>query len=146
MKDRERIARDRDTIGDGLLKSVESCCTTHQVDSLLALIRLVVEFEEYLQRTVTGRTDADESQYVCGSVFSGVDSFDSFAHAYKILVGSETSRVEWDSGAWRFETLRSRYLELYEELVGGGTFQRGCRLVLDLFKLQIVWAGVEYRW
>ena len=147
MKDRERIAREREALDGALMGIAVSFCTANGVESLSVVIRLVVEFNEYLGRTMTDETESGESQYVCGSVFSGMDSFDTFAHTYKVLKGSELSRIGWGSiDSWEFEAVRRKYLEMYEELLRGGTFQRGYRLLLDLFKLQIIWAGIEYSW
>ena len=39
------------------------------------------------------------------------------------------------------QSLRDRFLSLYPEFVAETKFENKCRLLLDLFKLQIVFAG-----
>jgi len=42
------------------------------------------------------------------------------------------------------QSLRDRFLSLYREFVAETKFENKCRLLLDLFKLQIVFAGAFY--
>jgi hypothetical protein len=147
MKDRARIWLDREALERIVLDDAQSWCTDSGIESFSVVIRLVAEFKEYLERTVAAEIESDEPLYVCGSVFSGLDSFDSSAHAYRVLRDVEPSGVQWgDPALSRFETLRSRYFEMYQELIGGAPLQHAGRLLLDLFKLQVIWAGTQYSW
>jgi hypothetical protein len=42
------------------------------------------------------------------------------------------------------QTFKTQFFSTFNEFVEEANFERKCRLLLDLFKLQIVFAGMSY--
>jgi hypothetical protein len=137
-----------------------------ELSHLRCLIRLAVEFDDYLEHgsveIATGilngplakyvpdarSASADPSnkydqRFVCESVRSGVDSFCSLNASYRVLEGASDSVVEWGMTSSK-ESLNANFTAMFKEFVEEVNFGKKCRLVLDLFKLQIVFAGISY--
>jgi hypothetical protein len=110
---------------------------------LACLIRLTSEFFYYLQRADAASPDAEAIRYACDSIFSGVDCFILLFAACEIMPGGlPASTLAWDSilpGK-----LTHQFNSAYREYLAEPEFARRCRLLLDLFKLQIVFAGMSY--
>jgi hypothetical protein len=109
------------------------------LNELQVLVRLAVEFHHYVQLSCDHHFCLE---YISESIFAGLDSFMSVAQGYRILVGAEKSRVEWDQIS--VATLKQRFARSFDDFAKENVFERKCRLLLDLFKLQIVFAGVAY--
>lgn len=135
---RERIQ----AIQISMVESARSTFQESELDHLRCLVRLTVEFHHYLQRATIGALDQRELRYASESVFSGVDSFSTVAAAYRVLVGSTNSRIEWTTVSVR--SLSEEFLSTFHKFDLEGSFEEKCRLLLDLFKLQIVFAGMLY--
>ena len=140
MKDeiRERIR----TIQASMVESARSCFGESELDDLRCVIRLTVEFYDYLQSASMDPLNKFDLRYNCESVFSGIDEFNSLTHAYSVLVGTTNSRVEW--GLISVLSLKEQFLSWFREFEIATKFENKCRLLLDLFKLQIVFAGMLY--
>jgi hypothetical protein len=80
--------------------------------------------------------------YMIDKILFNIDSFRIVLRTYGVLVGSRKSRIDWS--AVGMQSLRDRFLSLYPEFVAETKFENKCRLLLDLFKLQIVFAGAFY--
>ena len=112
------------------------------LSSLYTLINLTVEFQIYLQATNILERERNDVVYACESIFSGIESFVVVNNSYKILVGSMTGELEWN--LTNLGSLKERFIPLYQEFLAESAFERKCRLLLDLFKLQIVFAGMSF--
>lgn len=113
------------------------------LEDLSVIIRLTVEFVDYLERS--GRSQpagVDPTSYICESVFSGIDSFASVRSAYSILPGARSSAIALRVDS--VDSLREQFVSMYREFEDGADFTERCRQLLDLFKLQIVFAGLSY--
>lgn len=142
---------------------VESAKTTFEesgLDSLCCLIRLTVEFCDYLHngipdlRDITERnqhrvgrfaqsdSDFNELKYSIESIFSGIELFTSVNAEYSVLVGATSSQIKW--GTASMVSLEDLFLSMFHEFTAETNFEKKCRLLLDLFKIQIVFAGVFY--
>jgi hypothetical protein len=76
-------------------------------------------------------------------IFIHVDSFWSVMDGvYSCLVGARTSTTDWN--AVTIQSVRDRFLSMYDVFVAETEFQKKCRLLLDLFKLEIVFAGAFF--
>jgi hypothetical protein len=136
-------------------------CEEPGQDHLRCLIRLTVEFYDYLQignpglrqlaknqfAAVNIELDANdldnqEGGYSIESIFSGIDSFASVTHTYSILIGATKSRIQW--GNLSPQTLKVEFVAMFYDFELEVDFIKKCRLLLDLFKLQIVFAGMFY--
>jgi len=63
-------------------------------------------------------------------------------HAYKVLVNAKESKIEW--GRLSIPLLEEQFAPMFAEFEQEANFENRCRLLLDLFKLQIVFAGMSY--
>jgi len=141
---------------------VKSCFEESEKDDLRILIRLTLEFDEYLKYGIPGlrviaeserhrpggyiipsnELELEELKYSLESIFSGIDSFRKVNSAYGILVGATGSKVEW--GMVSMTSLKEQFVSMFNEFAVETHFEKKCRLLLDLFKVQIVFAGVFY--
>ena len=122
-----------------MVEPVESCFLESELDDLRCLIRLTVEFHDYLQ---SGPSNPLEPNYTCESVFAAVESFMSLTRAYKVLVGAIDSTLGWDMIS--MPSLKKQFLSMFDEFNREVNFEKKCRILLDLFKMQIVFAGMTY--
>jgi hypothetical protein len=110
------------------------------------LVRLVVQFHSYMESSdiwpPIGDASFNDMLYEIDSVLIHVESFRVVMHSYGILVGATRSTVDWRTIDTK--SLRGRFLSTYKDFVRETKFERKCRLLLDLFKVQIVLAGVLY--
>jgi hypothetical protein len=116
------------------------------IEHLRILIRVTMEFHDYLRLAppwpqFPGDPFHDMT-YMIDKILINIDSFRSVLHTYGVLVGSTKSRIEWSEVG--VQSLKDRFLSLYPEFVAETEFENKCRLLLDLFKLQIVFAGSFY--
>jgi hypothetical protein len=127
---------------------------------LRCLIRLAVEFYYYLQvgypdwrpelrrlveshglgGNVEIELDDLERGYAIASIFSGIDSFVSISGLYCILVGATRSKLQWPN--FSAQSLKDQFVAMFHDFEAEDNFVKKCRLLLDLFKLQIVFAGM----
>lgn len=116
------------------------------IENLGILIRVTVEFHDYLRSVPPWPQFPDDPfhdmTYAIDKILFNIDSFRIVLHAYGVLVGSAQSRIDWDEVG--VQSLKDRLLSLYSEFVAETKFENKCRLLLDLFKLQIVFAGAFY--
>jgi hypothetical protein len=119
-----------------------------EIQWLRGLIRLAVEFEDRLQRTKIEEIERGELQYLADSVFGGLDGFFSIGHAYNLLDDATDTQIGWHVASTIGSPLqlRQHYLTMYQEFVSETTFVSRCRLVLDLFKLQLIFVSIAYKW
>jgi hypothetical protein len=123
-------------IQDSMVDGVKSCFSARELDALRVVIRLTVEFHRDLKADKT-------NNFVSESVFSGIDSFTLLLHAYKVLAGAETrSQLQWN--AVSVASLKHEFQLLYQRFITEQVFEKQCRLLLDLFKVQIAVAAMTY--
>jgi hypothetical protein len=149
-----------------MVESAKSCFDDSELGHLRTLIRLTVEFRHYLEygsvemarslqrgphanyftdveSAATDPFNKYDMEYTCNSIRSGVDSFCDLNATYRILVGATGSNVKWGMiSSW--ESFKARFISMFDEFTAAANFENKCRLLLDLFKLQIVFAGLSY--
>jgi hypothetical protein len=59
------------------------------------------------------------------------------------LVGATSSKVEWGMISSR-ESFKEKFIAMFDEFTQEVNFENKCRLLLDLFKLQMAFAAVSY--
>lgn len=116
------------------------------IENLHILIRVTVEFHDYLRSVppwpqFPGDPFHDMT-YMIDKIMINIDSFRTVLHTYGVLVGSRQSGIDWNSIGVR--SLKEMFLSLYPEFVAETKFENKCRLLLDLFKLQLVFTGAFY--
>jgi hypothetical protein len=149
-----------------MVESAKSCLDDPELGALRCVIRLTVEFRHYLEHGSTEMarslqqgpmahlfkdlqdTGADpfnkyDLEYACDSIRSGVDSFCSLNQSYGILAGATDSKVEWGMISSR-ESFKTQFISMFNEFTKEANFENKCRLLLDLFKLQMVFASISY--
>jgi len=148
-----------------MVESAKSCFDDSELGHLRTLIRLTLEFRHYLEHgsveMASGLQEGPFANYfkdlksastdpfnrydmesTCKSIRSGVDSFCVLNASYRILVGATGSNVKWGmSSSWG--SFRTEFVSMFNEFSEEVNFENKCRLLLDLFKLQIVFAGVS---
>lgn len=153
-------------IQTSMVGSARSRLNETELGHLRAVIRLTVEFSDYLENgsvdiaasTLHGPlakyvTDARSAstdpfnkhdlRFACESIRSGVNSFCVLSASYRVLDGATDSRVEWGVISSR-ESFKTQFVSMFNNFAEEVNFESKCRLLLDLFKLQIVFAGISY--
>lgn len=153
-------------IQTSMVESAQSRLDELELGHLRAVIRLTVEFHDYLEngsvdiattvlhgplaKYVTNAQSAStdpfnkyDLQFACRSIRSGVDSFCNLSASYRVLVGAVDSRVDWGMISSR-ESFKTKFVAMFNNFAEEVNFESKCRLLLDLFKLQIVFAGISY--
>jgi hypothetical protein len=154
-----------------MVESAKSSFDESELGHLRCLIRLAVEFQDYLehgsvkiacgikQQPYLGLTPAEfrkdvrsasadpfnnyDLAYACESILSGVDSFWDLSTTYRRLVGPTDSKVEWGMISSR-ESFKTQFVSVFNKFTEEVNFESKCRLLLDLFKLQMVFVGISY--
>jgi hypothetical protein len=157
-------------IQSSMVEPAKSSFDDSELGHLHALIRLTVEFHGYLehgsvemaqgmrQLPYVGLTSEEFKKdlqsagtdpfnkydlgYTCQSILPGVDSFCSVSSAYSKRDGAVSSRIEWHMISSR-ELFKATFVSMFNKFTEEGNFESKCRLLLDLFKLQIVFAGIS---
>ena len=80
--------------------------------------------------------------FVCQSIRSGVNSFCDLSVSYRALSGATDSIVGWGVASSK-ESFKAHFVSMFCEFTEEVNFEKKCRLLLDLFKLQIIFAGVS---
>jgi hypothetical protein len=153
-------------IQTSMVESAQSLLDEWTLDHLCVVIRLTVEFNDYLEngsvdiatsvlhgplaKYVTNAQSAStdpfnkyDLQFACKSIRSGVDSFCNLSASYRALVDAVDRRIEWGMTSSR-ESFKSQFVSMFNKFIEEANFESKCRLLLDLFKLQITFAGVSY--
>ncbi len=116
------------------------------IANLRTLVYLSINFHDYLtQRSPWPEFPNDpfrDRSYVTESILIHVDSFRRTVHSYRLLERSTGSTIKWDDVHLR--SLKHTFLSVYSDFEKERTFERKCRLLLDLVKLQIVFAGAFF--
>jgi hypothetical protein len=141
MNDALAIERVR-AIQASMVESARSYFLESELDDLRCLIRLTIEFFHHLQGEHFAPLIEDNLRYVCDSVFSGVDSFGLVSAAYRALPGARSTTVTRDVKS--IDSLKEEFVSKYREFSDETDFEKRCRILLDLFKLQIVFAALQY--
>ena len=153
-------------IQSSMVESAESRLNESELSHLRCLIRLAVEFHDYLEhgsveiatRLLDGplaryvedaqSASADpfnkyDLDYTCRSIRSGVPSFCLLSDRYRLMDSAAGSRVEWGMIPSR-ESFQMQFISMFGKFTEEVNFENKYRLLLDLFKLQIVFAGISY--
>ena len=153
-------------IQSSMVESAKGRFDESELGHLRCLIRLAVEFHDYLQHgsvdLATRIQNGPLAKYVpdaqsasvdpfnkydldfaCGSIRSGVDSFCVLSNTCRVMDSAPGSRVEWGIISSR-ESFEKHFISMFKQFAAEVNFESKCRLLLDLFKLQIVFAGISY--
>ncbi|MDR3575075.1 MAG: hypothetical protein P4L50_14540 [Anaerolineaceae bacterium] len=127
------------TVQAHFVGGAQGCFSQEELDHLRIVIRLTLEFRYYLQAACT---HVSCMTYVSESIFSGIESYCVVTRAYKPLGGATDSKIEWD--ALSLPSISEQFNFTFVAFDQASDFEDKCRLLLDLFKIQIVWAAISY--
>jgi len=113
-------------------------------EALRGIMGFTVEFLYYLKRTDMDSLDPYGVEYVNESTVSGLEFFIAVCQVYRITVGRVGSRLPRSVPS--LTALKDQFIAMYQSFLQETTFEKKCGLLLDLFKLQIVFAGLTYDW
>lgn len=126
-------------IQDSMVEVSKGSLSKRELGYLRVVVRLTIEFLCYIQR---GCGHSFCLEYASESTFSGIDSFCGLTRAYKTLKGAVDSGIDWNEVS--VKSLPEEFYRVFDKFDKETNFQKKCRLLLDLFKLQIVFAGASY--
>ncbi len=116
-----------------------ACFDEKEQENLRIVVRLTVEFYYFIQQNCTHRFC---SEYVSESIMCGFEWYSGLAHTYRVLQDTMESTIDWSH--FSTSSLRKDFISMFHDFDKEIYFERKCRLLLDLFKLQIVFAAVFY--
>ncbi len=150
------------SVQEAMVESARPAFSDNDNEALRVVIRLTMEFYDYLQHGKPNvRKSAEglipvfadagvtvdmknlELDYVCGGIFSGIDFFRSVNSTYSVLMGAVESQIEW--GQISPPSLEALFVSKYRYFEEETDFLKKCRLLLDLFRIQVVVAIVSLR-
>ncbi|MGH9735148.1 MAG: hypothetical protein ACRD8A_11235 [Candidatus Acidiferrales bacterium] len=149
-----------------MVESVKSCFDDEELGHLHTVIRLTVEFCHYLEhgsvdlarrlqqgpgteyfvdleQASTDPFNRYDMEFVCESIRSGIDSFWALDASYRILEGATRSNVKWGMASSK-DSFKEQFNSMFKGFIVEITFEKKCRILLDLFKLQIIFIGMSY--
>jgi hypothetical protein len=162
----DNVTKQVEEMQASMVESAKSSFDDTEFGHLRAVIRLTVEFRDYVEHgsvdiatsllhrphakyvadALSASTDPFNKYdlaYACESIRSGVDSFCRLSASYRLLDSATSSRVEWNMISSR-DSFKTQFVSMFNKFTEEVNFENRCRLLLDLFKLQIVFAGVSY--
>ena len=86
--------------------------------------------------------DDFELSYAIETIFSSVQFFMSVHQAYSVLGDRIDSMVNWEEVSRA--TIREKFSLEFEQFQAEQNFEKKCRSLLDLFKLQLVFAAFYF--
>jgi hypothetical protein len=131
-----------------MVEEAASTFSESELDHLRTVVSFTIEFFDFIESADTDsfntydRSITYELRYNIESIFAGIESYTVVNASYKVLVGATRSRVNWENVS--ISALRERFIAKYHDFMQETNFENKCRLLLDLFKIQIVFAGMLY--
>ncbi len=126
-----------------MIEAAGPCFLETEFEDLRVVIRLTVEFYYLLQTEDMAALDPDERTYLGESVFGGVNSFASVSSACRAMDVPGKSALDWSLTS-SLGSFMEQFISKYQEFSVETDLERRCRLLLDLFKMQIVFTGMSY--
>jgi hypothetical protein len=128
-----------------MVEAVGAAISESDIDALRCIVRLAVEFKIYIEHTDVDAPDRNHLEYACETIFSGLDSFTTLLQAYNSLVGGIEGTVTWDTvNTSSLRTFKDHFLSAFNKFDGEPVFELKCQFLLDLYKLQLIFAGFMY--
>ena len=145
MEDDERTITQK--IKASIVQEPEADFNEEEIENLGILIRLSVQFYNFL--TSRGRWPEfpedpfHNMTYAVDSIIWNVDSFRYLIHhSYGIMDGRTKTTVDWNTVT--ASSIKDQYLSMYQNFIDETDFLKKFRLLLDLYKFQLVFAGLFY--
>jgi len=114
-----------------------------EAGDLRAIVRITIETVDYIEENGTPVRGAEAALYMCETIFSGISSFCTITETYNSMKEARPSQLS--SGVWSLELLTSEIERSFARFLDESDFCERCRLILDVFKLQMMLAGLVYQ-
>ncbi len=111
------------------------------LDHLKTIIELSLEFSDFLNGEYTCPPEL-EPRHTCEAIFGGVESFSYVVSSYWGSFGPTGSSIP---ESLCLSKLKTCFADIFTSFIAERDFERKCSLLLDLFRLQIVFASMEYK-
>ena len=143
---RELIKR-VDEIYASMYDETQPAFEDEDLESLRIIIRLTLEFADYLTHRQDGTPwrfaiASSDASYAAGSILSGLSFFYTLNPMYECLIGALPTTIDLETPE---SDLKSAFTSRYQQFLIETDFYKRCRLLLDMFRLQIIFAGYLYR-
>jgi len=139
----EEEAKQIRAIQDSLLDASRSYFVEAYQEALMCTAQSVVTFFQLLRKTDLAAWDSTQLNDEAYVVFSGIEQFTSLNLGYTTTGEATGSDLDW-SRPLSLASLQEQFTSKYDEFLAETDFVKRCRLLLDLFKLQIVFAGFTF--
>jgi hypothetical protein len=138
----EELLQKMHLIQNDMAADAQTCFLDSDVENLRVVIRLTFEFGVFLGSSDLEKKDRSKIDYRIGSIFSGIDCFCSLSYAYRMLANKTDSEIGFDDIS--LSDLPALFSKTFDSFIAEASFEKKCRLLLDMFKLQIVYAGALF--
>ena len=112
------------------------------MEDLLVLTHMAIEFYWWLKDANTDSLDRYEADENSETLFVAFDAFRHTYWAYDVLIGRVASNIDW--GDISVPSLRKLIILTYERFDVESNFLKKCRFLLNLYKVELVFAGLMY--
>lgn len=107
---------------------------------LRCLIRLNVEFFYHLQDE--DMNEQSELRYLGNSIFSGIESFCLVSMTYRAMRGDTANQFIEEVVSKK--SVKEEFIFYYQKFLAETDFDERCKLILILFRLQLIFTGLTY--
>ncbi len=128
------------TIQASMVESAPTWWSDADRAHLRCLIRLNVEFFYFLHEEDTD--DPSELRFLGESVFSGTESLCFIAMTFRMMSGDTSN--QFAQAVTSTQIVKEQFISAYENFLAEPAFDKRCRFLLDLFRLQVVFVGLTY--
>lgn len=132
-------------IYDSMAESVGEGFSDSDLRGLHAMIDLAADFYEYLTSADMKQPNEFYLEFACESIFAGIEFFTSVTRSYNCLVDTIDSKIDWGANPISsLQSLKEQYLTTYSAFEQAVDFEHKCRLLLHLYQMQLVFAGMSF--
>ena len=116
------------------------------IEDLCVVTRVAVEVYAWLKdfNINSLEQNKDEVEYNCETVLWSINTFIKVCGDYSVLIGTIPSQIDW--GVISVASLKKLIIATYERFDAENVFLKKCRILLDLYRMELVLAGLVYRY
>lgn len=129
-------------IAESIRGRSEGLFSSNESTDLYMLVLRTVEFHAWLSGEYQPMQNSSSTKYVAESILYAVSAFCSIIGAYGVIVGSRGSLLV-DSPR-DIASLKDKFVPMYADFLQETHLATQLRLILDMFKLQLIFAALSY--
>jgi hypothetical protein len=130
------------TVQAAMSKQANGDFSQSQLANLSTVIRVALEASDALVHSMSTDPSDEELRYTMETIISGVDSFMSLSHAYRLQDGARESGISRENIS--VSVLKNRIGDWRSKVMTSSDFLTRCRYLLDLFKLELALVALCY--